>query len=52
MIVNEEIIINGKKFVKTYSDCGYMVERDGVQYSEAIDPLEFGRTYAETDVEI
>lgn len=26
-----------------------MVERDGVCYSEAIDPAEFGRTYTETD---
>jgi hypothetical protein len=26
-----------------------MIERDGVRYSEAIDPAEFGRTYTETD---
>jgi hypothetical protein len=26
-----------------------MVERDGVRYSEAIDPVEFGRQYTETD---
>ena len=49
MIVTEEITINGKTFVKTYSDAGYMVERDGARYSEAIDPPEFGRTYVETD---
>ena len=49
MIVTENLTINGRVFVKTYSDEGFMVERDGVRYSEAIDPAEFGRTYIETD---
>lgn len=49
MIKTEIMTINGKEFVKTYSDQGYMVEREGVRYSEAIDPAEFGRTYTETD---
>lgn len=49
MIITEELTINGTKFVKTYSDKGMMVERDGVRYSEAIDPKQFGRTYTETD---
>lgn len=52
MIVNESMTINGRSFVKTYSDSGYMVERDGARYSEAIDPAEFGRTYTETDERI
>ena len=26
-----------------------MIERDGAQYSEAVDPLDSGRTYTETD---
>ena len=34
---------------RTYSDAGMMVERDGVLYSEAIDPAGLGRTYLETD---
>lgn len=34
---------------RTYSDSGYMIERDGVLYSEAIDPAEIERTYTETD---
>ena len=34
---------------RTYSDAGVMIERDGVRYSEAIDPAELGRTYTETD---
>jgi hypothetical protein len=49
MIITEELTINGRDFIKTYSDAGYMVERDGVRYAEAIDPAEFGRTYIETD---
>ena len=49
MIVTENLTINGRAFVKTYSDKGMMVEREGVRYSEAIDPAEFGRVYTETD---
>ena len=49
MIVTENMTVGGKAFVRTYSNSGYMVERDGVRYSEAIDPAEFGRTYTETD---
>ena len=52
MIVTEQITINDRQFTKTYSDSGYMIERDGAQYSEAIDPAEFGRTYTETDIPI
>lgn len=52
MIITESVIINGRAFVKTYSDGGYMVERDGIRYSEAIDPAELGRTYTETDERI
>jgi hypothetical protein len=52
MIKTENLTIGGRAFVKTYSDEGYMVERDGVRYSEAIDPAEFGRQYIETDEKI
>ena len=34
---------------RTYSDAGMMIERDGVRYSEAVDPAELGRQYIETD---
>lgn len=34
---------------RTYSDKDMKIERDGVQYSEAIDPAELGRQYTETD---
>jgi hypothetical protein len=49
MIITENLTIGGRAFVKTYSDEGFMVERDGIRYSEAIDPAEFGRQYIETD---
>lgn len=52
MIKTEQLTINDRRFTKTYSDSGFMIERDGVQYSEAIDPTELGRTYTETDVPI
>lgn len=34
---------------RTYSDIGMMIERDGIRYSEAIDPAELNRQYTETD---
>ena len=40
---------DGVRLVRTYSDSGMMVERDGVRYSEAIDPEELHRTYTETE---
>lgn len=49
MIKTESLTINGKSFIRTYSSSGYMVERDGIRYSEAIDPAELNRTYTETD---
>lgn len=49
MIRAENLTINGKPFIRTYSDNGYMVERDGVRYAEAVDPAEFNRQYTETD---
>ena len=50
MIITENLTINNKPFIKTYSSLGYMVEREGVQYSEAIDPAEFNRVYTETTI--
>ena len=49
MVKTETITINGNEFIRTYSDRGFMVERDGIQYDEAIDPVEFDRTYTETE---
>ena len=49
MIVQTTKEINGVIFTYTYSDSGNMIERDGVRYSEAVDPLDSGRVYTETD---
>ena len=49
MIKTENMTINNRSFVRTFSDSGKMIEREGVLYEEAIDPAEFGRTYTETD---
>ena len=49
MIVKENIEIGGRVFVKTYSDGGFYIERDGEKYSEAIDPADIPREYIETD---
>mgnify|MGYP003470182882 FL=1 len=49
MIIQTTKEINGVLYDCTYSDSGYMIERDGVRYSEAIDPLDSGRLYTETD---
>ena len=48
MIKTESMTINGISFVRTYSDTGHKVERDGVAYDEAIDPADTGRTYTES----
>lgn len=52
MIVAEDLIINGIEFIRTYSDKGFMIERNGELYSEAIDPIRFNRKYTETDIPI
>ena len=49
MIITEQLTINEKSFIKTYSDAGFMIERDGEKYSEAIDPAGIPREYTETD---
>lgn len=40
---------DGVELVRTYSDTGCLIERDGVRYAEAIDPAHLCRTYTETD---
>ena len=49
MIIPEHIDIGGKAFTNQYSDGGFYIERDGEKYSEAIDPADIPREYAETD---
>lgn len=50
MIVQEHFDVSGRNFVRTYSDAGRYVMRDGVEYSEACDPAEFGRVYTEGEL--
>ena len=50
MIKTESLTIGGQEFTKTYSDDNRYVVRDGISYSEAIDPAYLGRTYTEGDV--
>lgn len=54
MVVTERITLNGIKYIRSYSDSGFEIEREGVRYSEAIDPIEFKdvRIYTETDESI
>ena len=47
MIITEIIEIDGNQFRKTYSDDNRYVIRDGINYDEAIDPLDSFRTYIE-----
>lgn len=49
MIIQTTKEINGVVYDYAYSDSGYIIERDGVRYSEAVDPLDSGRVYTETD---
>ena len=49
MIIQTKKEINGVVYAYTYSDSGFMIERDGVCYSEAVDPLDSGRVYTETE---
>jgi hypothetical protein len=37
---------------RSYSDKGMKIERDGVRYDEAIDPVDTSRVYVETDIAI
>lgn len=49
MIKTETITVGTRQLIRTYSDAGMKIERDGVRYDEAVDPLNIGRTYTETD---
>lgn len=52
MIVRTIKVIGGIEYDYTYSDAGMMIQRDGARYCEAIDPLNSGRLYTETDTPI
>ena len=52
MIITENVTINDKTYTHNYSSAGMMIDRDGIQYDEAYDPVGTGRTYTETDIPI
>lgn len=54
MIQTEQLIINNHELIRTYSDAGFKIRKDGTDeiYDEAIDPADSGRTYTETDESI
>ena len=49
MIVKTTKEINGVVYDYTYSDSDMMIERNGALYEEAIDPIDSGRIYTETE---
>ena len=50
MIVTENISFGTKTFKRTYSDCGYIIQKVGTEekYSEAIDVIDSEYEYTET----
>lgn len=54
MIITENVTIDGRQFVKTYSDEGMYIrqEQTDALYSEAIDVENAPFTYVETDIPI
>ncbi len=52
MIKTELIMVDGRQLRRTWSYDGFMIERDGAVYSEAVDPAEFDRVYTETDMPV
>lgn len=49
MIQKENVEFNGKLFIKTFSDKGFYITRQGVYYKEAYDPFMTSRIYEESD---
>lgn len=50
-IVTEIIDMNGRQLRRTYSDADKYIIQDetGIEYEEAVDPVEFNRTYTESE---
>ena len=51
MIKVETIELNGIQYKRTHSDT-YTITRDGVEYTEAIDPYDSDRVYEETETKL
>ena len=52
MIQREQVTYDNKTYIRTYSDAGMLITRDGVYYAEAVDPLALAndRNYTETNI--
>jgi hypothetical protein len=50
MIRTETYMLGEREFTRTWSDANRFVVRNGVEYSEANDPSEFGRVYTEGEL--
>ena len=51
MIIIQKVIINGKTYIRTYSDAGrYLIREDGAVYEEAVDVENSGHNYTEGDL--
>lgn len=48
MLCSEIAVVRGREFVHTWSDI-FTIERDGIEYEEAYDPVGSGREYIETE---
>ena len=49
MVITETVEINDKTYIRNYSDQRLFIERDGIKYAEAIDPMGMDRVYTETE---
>ena len=43
---------DGVQLERTFSDINHYIERDGLLFEEAVDPVGSGRVYTESDKEI
>lgn len=50
MVVSEIITVNSRELLHQYSDEGRYLIRDGVIYTDAVDPIDSGRTYTEGEI--
>lgn len=49
-IISEILLINGRRFTRSYSDQNRFIVRDDTAYSEAYDPTELDRRYTEGEL--
>lgn len=50
MLITEIIIIDNQEYIHNYSDNGhYIIRNDGVEFTDAIDLINSGYTYIESD---